>query len=667
MKPNDPTRQSMHTKAGSAAFRQAVVDEPALRAALAEADIVPQLMVQAQLSGDTDLLDRARPHVTGGWSYMQDIPAALAAEIRERLVRTLTARAAGPAPGAAADHDDLSPAMFSCVMGTGVGALVPDDYVSMMLEEVGAEKRDSRSVNWRRPVPESSRNAFHVLIVGAGMSGLCMGIKLREAGIPFTIIEKNDAVGGTWYENDYPGCAVDIPNHFYSFSFEPKSDWTRHFARRGELWKYLEHCADKYGIRPNIRFRTELVSARYDEAGALWHVTVRDAAGREEVLQGRAFVPGVGQLNRPAIPDIPGLADFGGPAFHTARWDHGVDLRGKRVAMIGTGASAMQAGPTIAPVVDRLTVFQRGRHWCLPHPLYHAEVSPGMQWACANIPYFGQWYRFQLFWASGDGLYSMLQVDPGWGSPELSLNAESHAFRERLLAHMRQELGDRPDLLAKAMPGYPPYGKRMLRDNGWYKMLKRPNVTLSDRGVARVEPGGIVDGDGVRHAIDLIVLATGFQATRMLADIEITGRGGVNLRELWGEDNPRAHLGITVPGFPNMFLMQGPNTILSHGGSMFFHTECQVRYAMQCIRELIEGGHAAMDCRLPVYEEFNRRVDEAHSRMVWTHRGVKNWYKNKDGRVTAVSPWRLVDYWRLTAALNPSDYRFLAAQPRATG
>ena len=648
---------SVHARATAGEFRHAVSDEAALRAALERADVVPQLMVQAQLSGDTDLLERARPHISGGWSYMQDVPAGLAAEIRERLVQTLKSRAAGGAP---AGHDDLSPGMFGRVMSTGVGALVPDDYVSMMLEEVGAGKHDVRSVRWRRPGTGAARKAFHVLIVGAGMSGLCMGIKLREAGIPFTIIDKNDAVGGTWYENDYPGCAVDIPNHFYSFSFEPKADWSRHFARRAELWKYLEHCADKYGIRDSIRFRTEALAARYDAARAVWQLTVRDAQGRTEVLEGQAFVPGVGQLNLPSIPDIPGLQGFGGPVFHTARWDHGVDLRGRKVAMIGTGASGMQAGPSIAPLVGRLTVFQRGRHWCLPHPLYHAEVDAGMQWACAHIPYFGQWYRFLLFWASGDGLYPMLQVDPDWKFPELSLNAESHAFRERLLAHMRTELDGRPDLLDKAVPSYPPYGKRMLRDNGWYKMLKRDNVTLADRGIASVEPGAIIDGEGVRHAADVIVLATGFQATRMLANIEITGRGGRNLRELWGEDNPRAHLGITVPGFPNMFLMQGPNTILSHGGSMFFHTECQVRYAMQCIRELIEGGHAAMDCRRQVYEEFNRRVDEAHSRMVWTHKGVKNWYRNAGGRVTAVSPWRLVDYWKLTASLNPTDFVFEA-------
>ena len=650
----DAPRQSLVSQAE---FAQAVADEAALRAALMDADPVPQLLLQAQLSGDTDLLDQARSQITGGWNYMHTLSPAMCETIRERLIATLKQRA----QHTPSHHDDLSPAGFARTLSTGVGAPVGDDYVQMLLEEFNAEKVDARSVAWRRTIPAAVRAKYHVLIIGAGLSGLCMGIKLREAGIPFTIFEKNATVGGTWYENNYPGCAVDIPNHFYSYAFEPNAEWSRHFARRDELWKYLEHCADKYDLRRHIRFQTEVVAARYDDAQAEWQLTLRDTQGKQTHASGRILVPAVGQLNRPAIPNIEGIETFGGPVFHTARWDTSVDLRGQRVAMVGTGASGMQVGPTIAPAVAQLTIFQRGRHWCFPHPNYHRAMQAGTRWALANIPYFASWYRALLFWASGDLMHPLLQVDPTWTQPEVSLNAESHAFREKLLAHIHAELADRPDLIEKTVPTFPPYGKRMLRDNGWFQLLKRDNVALVEGGVARVEPGAVIDRHGQRHAADIIVLATGFQATRLLAELSLVGEDNTNIRSLWGEDNPQAFLGITVPKFPNMFLLQGPNTILSHGGSMFFHTECQVRYVMQCVRELIEGGHAAMQVRAPVYEEFNRRVDAAHAQMVWAHPGVNNWYKNPAGRVTAVSPWRLVDYWKMTAALDPSHYRFAAS------
>jgi 4-hydroxyacetophenone monooxygenase len=652
MKSAAASRRTVEDKTAAAnpeAFSAAVADEKALRAALEEADIVPQLLVQAQVSGDTDLLEEARPYIKGAWSFLAEIPDALAAKIRNRLVDALKARAANNIA-----HQP-SRETLGRIMSVGIGQPIPDDYVDMFLEEMGDREQDPRRVHWRRPVPKAAQEV-KIVIVGAGLSGLCMGIKLREAGIPFTIYEKNAAVGGTWFENSYPGCAVDIPNHFYSFSFERKSDWSRHFAKRDELWSYLEHCADKYDVRRDIHFDTEVSEARFDDKTARWNITVKDTSGASKTVVADIFVPAVGQLNKPSIPNIPGFDTFKGPAFHTARWDHSVDVAGKRVALVGTGASAMQTGPSIAPKVARLLVFQRSRHWTNFHPLYHREVSEGMKWALRHIPYFAEWYRFQLFWASGDVLHEMLQVDPAWPSQDISLNATNHEFRERLLNHIKSELADRPDLIEKVVPPYPPYGKRMLRDNHWFKMLKRDNVELINDGIARVEPDAVIDTAGKRHPVDMIVLATGFQATRMMLPMEIYGRGGKRLREVWEEENPRAFLGVSVPEFPNMFILFGPNTAVSHGGSMFFQAECQVRYVMQCLREMLERDLATMEIRVAPHDEYNRQLDELHGRMVWTHRGVKSWYKNAKGRVTTLMPWRLVDYWKMTHALNPSDY-----------
>lgn len=632
--------------------RAAVSDESMLRAALEDADIVPQLLVQAQLSGETDLLDEASSCIHGAWSFMQEIPEHLSAKIRERLISTLKAQAKrGREPSFHVTRE-----MYGRLMSVGIAEPIPDDYITMMLEEIEHDGGDNRSVHWRRPVAPEKLNSFNVVISGAGLSGICMGIKLREAGIPFTIFEKNEGVGGTWYENTYPGCGVDIPNHFYSFSFERNPQWSRHFAKQEELWRYLDTLADKHELRRHIKFSTEVVEARYDETAKVWRVTVRKADGETETVLANVFIPAVGLLNRPSVPNISGLEAFQGPVFHTAKWDHSVDLSGKRVGLIGTGASSMQVGPAIADEVSHLSIFQRSRHWALAHPLLHADVSKGMKWALANIPYFYEWHRFLLFWASGDALHPMLQVDPNWPMAEQSLNAENHAFRERLLSHLNKELGDRPDLLAKVTPTYPPYGRRMLRDNGWFKMLRRSNVDLIVERIARVEEDGIVDQSGHKHRMDVIILGTGFQASKMLWPMEVIGRRGARIRDVWKDEDPRAYLGTSVPGYPNMFMLAGPNTGLSHGGSFFFIIECQVRYAMQCIREIIERNKASMECRPEVYLEYNRRVDELHSRMVWTHKGVKSWYTNSEGRVTTLSPWRLVDFWKLTYALNPHDY-----------
>lgn len=650
-------QQRFHEEASSQLERlvKAVSDEHELTKALEGADIVPQLLVHAQLSGETDLLKEAAPYVTGGWSFMAAIPDELRVRIRTRLIRALKDCAAGRLP----PPQVPSRAEFGKIMSAGIGEMLADDYAAMFLEEITSESSstDPRNVVWRRPARPELKD-FHVVIIGAGVSGLCMAIKLRQLEIPFTIYEKNDTVGGTWYENSYPGSGVDIPNHFYSFSFEPKHDWTRHFAKRDELWAYLEHCADKYDVRRDVVFGVEMTEATFDEASQRWTIVLKERDGTVQTIDAPVLVTATGVLNRPAIPEIPGMASFSGPIFHSAQWDHDAELEGRRVALVGTGASSMQIGPTIADSVERLLVFQRSPHWAVSHPNYHLEVTEGMKWALENIPFFAKWYRFLLFWASGDVLHRMLRVDPEWPMPQISLNAESHAFRQRLLDYINSELADRPDLIERVTPNFPPYGKRMLRDNNWYKMLKRSNVDLISEHVKEITADAVVDAAGQRHPVDVIVLATGFQATRPLWPMTIRGVGGVDIREVWDDDDPRAYLGITVPKYPNMFMLAGPNTGLSHGGSAFFIAECQVRYVMQCLRELLEKNHATMECRLEPHDEYNRQVDEAHSRMVWAHKNVKSWYKNDKGRVAALSPWRLVDYWKLTWALNPSDYVF---------
>ncbi len=627
-------------------------ENPELRRALEAADPATLLLALVQLTGEAHWLEAAKPFIRGPMSYQEFMPEPLRAQIRDRLCDVL----AKTAPDAAAPPRRTEDALLREMMSVAAGEPVADEYIAMMREDLTDDTLASRSLKWRQPPDPAALGSPEVVIIGAGMSGLYAGIQLREAGIPFVILEKNDAVGGTWYENIYPGCGVDTPNHFYSYAFEPNHDWSHFFAKRDELWNYFERVTDKYDLRRHIRLGTEVLEARYHEGDACWRITAQSADGIRHELSARVLVSAVGVLNRPKLPEIAGLSSFAGPAFHTAQWDRNFDWRGKRVGMIGTGASGHQVGPTIAPDVERLTIFQRSPHWVVPNPNYHEGVSAGKKWALAHIPFYLRWYRFQLFWGFADGLHTALQVDPQWPHPERSLNPVNEKHRRFMERHMRSELCDRPDLLSKVIPDYPPYGKRILIDNHWFRMLKRPNVDLVTDPIEAIEPAGVRTRDGRLWPADALVFATGFKVSKMLHPMAITGKGGRELHEVWGADDAKAYLGLTVPGFPNFFMLTGPNTGLAHGGNQIFMTECGVRHMMLGLRELLEGGHRSIECRPEIYQSYNREVDALHARMVWTHKGMTNWYRNGHGRVFAITPWRLVEYWKMTSTFNREQY-----------
>jgi 4-hydroxyacetophenone monooxygenase len=628
-------------------------DDAFLAATLEHASVTTLLMSIIHLTGDASLLQGPiRPQrpipgeVDGGMSTADKaaIRAMALVALRDYRDRGGTL----PPPPA--------PATIREMMSFMVGEEVPDEYVPMMREEMALDESDARDVAWHG-IPAERRAQFRVIVIGAGMSGLLAAMQLEQAGVPYVVIEKNDGVGGTWLENSYPGCRVDVANHFYCYSFAPNHDWPEFFSQRDELREYFDRCADRYGVRERIRFATEVVAARHDAAAAGWRVRVRTRDGGEETLFANALISAVGQLNRPRLPDIPGRDSFAGAAFHSAEWRHDAPLDGKRVAVIGTGASAFQLAPEVAKQASRLIVFQRSPPWMVPNPRYHARVGTAKKWLLRHVPFYARWYRFLLFWPGSDGLMPSLVIDPQWPHPERSLNAANEAMREFFTLYMAQQIGDQhPDLLAKVVPTYPPFGKRMLQDNGtWLATLTRDNVDLVTEPIAAITPRGVRCADGSEYAVDVIVFATGFHANRFLWPMEIVGRGGVTLRERWGEE-PRAYLGITVPDFPNLFCLYGPGTNLAHGGSIIFHSECQVRYVMGCLAALLRGGFASMDCRADVLDAFYERFNARHATMVWSHPGMRSWYKNARGRVTTTSPWRLVDYWRWTKAPVLTDF-----------
>jgi 4-hydroxyacetophenone monooxygenase len=536
------------------------------------------------------------------------------------------------------------------------GAPIPEGYADFLLDELALAGKSSKDPQFDQPKLKEAARKLKVLVVGAGMSGILTGIRLSQAGVSFQIVDKNPEVGGTWFENTYPGCRVDNSNHMYSYSFEPNHFWPQHFSTQPVLLDYFRRIADKYGLKKHIRFETWVESLTWDEGRGVWRAVLRGKDGARETVEANAVVTAVGQLNRPKLPEIEGMGSFEGPAFHSAEWRHDVELAGKRVAVIGTGASAYQFVPEIAPKVGKLSVFQRTPPWGLPVPHYHEDVPEGKKWILEHVPYYDKWYRFWLFWMVTDGFLPMVKSDPTWNGPHDAVGPENAMLRDMAIESYRQQLAEFPELLAKVTPDYPVGGKRAVLDNGvWLAALKRPNVELVTDKIARITPKGVVTADGTEHEVDVIVYGTGFQASNFLATLKVYGKGGQELHEAWRGD-ARAYLGMTAPDFPNFFMIYGPNTNIVVNGSIVFFSECAVRYIVGCLRLLAETGARAIEPKRAVFDTFNRKVDEANQGWAWGSPYVSSWYKNALGRVSQNWPFGLIDYWRATLAPNADDF-----------
>jgi 4-hydroxyacetophenone monooxygenase len=452
---------------------------------------IPTLMLSlVHMSGDPSLirgeLKPAGLFLNEVQGYMSEEDKAAARKIALEVIADYRDRGC-PEP------EPISPELLQEMMQWLVCEPVPPEYVPMLLEEMELDGKDSRAV---RGTPADD---FPVIVIGCGESGLLAGIRLKAAGIPFTIVEKNAGVGGTWWQNTYPGARVDVGNHFYCYSFEPTEQWTHFFAEQPELQAYFQTVMDKYDIGGHVLWETEVTEASWDDATATWSVRARDRNGATTTLSARAVISAVGQLNRPHPPDIDGKQDFAGPAFHSSEWDHSVDLRGKRVAMIGAGASGFQIAPAIAGDVDRLTVFQRTAQWMFPNPNYHAEVSPGVQWALRHLPFYGRWYRFLLFWPGCDKGLAAARVDADYPDQQKAVSDINEITRIMFTEWISSQVGDDAELLAKVVPDYPATGKRTLRDNGsWLRTLTRDNVELVRTGIDRIESDAVVTADGTR-------------------------------------------------------------------------------------------------------------------------------------------------------------------------
>lgn len=478
------------------------------------------------------------------------------------------------------------------------------------------------------------------LVVGTGFSGLGMGIALQKQGVDFLILEKADEIGGTWRDNTYPGCACDVPSHLYSFSFEPKATWSKLFSPQPEILDYLKGVADKYGLRRHIRFNTRAARAQWDDTEYRWHVFTD--SGQEYVAQ--FLISGAGALHIPRVPDIEGLADFSGPAFHSAEWDHDVDLAGKRVAVIGTGASAIQIVPGIVGEVAQLQLYQRTPPWVVPRP---NKPFPGwLKTAFSRVPGLRLGVRTGIYW--------FLEGALGYGMtrrPEL-LRAVEAIGRWNIRHNVKDK-----KLRRRLTPTYRAGCKRILYSPDYYRAVADPKTTLITDRITRVTPTGIITADGTEHAVDVIVLATGFHVIDSYTFFDIKGPGGEDLVDRWNRDGISAHRGIAVTGMPNLFFLLGPNTALGHT-SVVIMIESQIRYVAQAIAAVDARGAQALAPSAAAQRLYNDELQHDLAGSVWNTGGCRSWYLDEHGVNRTLWSGMTWQYWRSTRSLDTSEYEF---------
>jgi cation diffusion facilitator CzcD-associated flavoprotein CzcO len=488
-----------------------------------------------------------------------------------------------------------------------------------------------------------------VAVVGAGFGGLCAAIRLRESGVAsIVILERGNEVGGTWRDNTYPGCACDVPSHLYSFSFAPNKHWSRPYPQQQEIQDYILRVTDSFNLRPMIRFQCEAQSLHWLADRQCWKVVLKD----HEPLLARSVILATGPLNKPAIPDIPGIEKFAGESFHSGQWSHAANLQGKRIAVVGTGASAIQFVPEIATDAEQVDVFQRTPAWVVPR--WDQPYGALRRWAYRYVPGLQRLSRWRVYWFNE------------WiGMAFMGSQRMQHMLQRLAGLHLNQQV-TKPAMRQALTPDFSPGCKRLLISNTWYPSLQRPNVTLVTQAVSAIAPAGVVGVDGTVYPCDVIIWGTGFKATEFVAPMQVFGEAGgaylvgstpdgvPELGDIWRKQPAATRLGITVAGFPNLFMLVGPSTGLGHN-SIIFMIECQVHYIVQALNHLRLTKHGALRLRPDVQREDYTQIQRKMKSTVWTS-GCKSWYQNPDGQIDTLWPGYTWEYWLKTRRFEVGDY-----------
>jgi cation diffusion facilitator CzcD-associated flavoprotein CzcO len=641
------------------------VSEADLRKYLADVDPALLLASLVHITRDPSLLNRYAPELKlpekaelmpgvkvvetlKGFAQVPTIPAAIRQEMIELAISALD-----KAPAEQADYlsgYELDEGLFLRMAAMVAGEAVDAEFADMFLEQAGFVRN--------MPVlPQSGRptERIELAVIGAGMTGLAAAIQAKDRGFRYRIFDSNVKVGGVWAVNDYPGVAVDTPATYYSLSYELNPSWSNYYPVGSEYLRYLDSLVDKHGMREHIEFESEVLRIQWIDEDQEWELTVVKK-GRDSVkVRATAVMTCLGHLNRPNYPDLQGRETFKGISIHANRWKHNTDLRGKRVGIIGTGATGVQVIGKISQVVDHLTVFMRQPMWIIPNQAGDGKIPESKQWARQNLPYFLHWDRLKSYWTYSDKVgYPIVRADPEWAKTHTSISPANDRLMQYCINYINSCFGGGSELARKLTPDYAPLGKRSVRDpydfapGGFYYALSQPNVALETSKLARVVPDGILTVDGKLIELDVIIYATGLTLD-WLSPIEVVGRDRQKLAEVWRDNSPSSYLGGMVPGFPNLFINSGPHTGAGHAGGHNFMAEVVNHYAMECLQMLVEEEARSLEVTQEAFDEHNCKLDEKMAGAIWAwERRAHTYYTNQKGRPILPTPWRHVDFWRMT-------------------
>ena len=614
---------------------------------LVKASIPVLVMCLAQMTGDSRWLgERYRPERTRGLS--DDPSGGLSVEVQTEVRHAVrdavlewdqAGRPSLPRP---------SVEQMPTLMEHALGEEVPERYAAMTLSQMGFAPREAD------PEERSWAEGKSVVVIGAGVGGLLAARNMTQRGFHVVVLEQLADLGGVWRTNHYPGARVDTPSAIYTYC-DYRRNWSANYGTQPEILDYLNEFVDAFDLRRLISFDSPVRAARFRADHQDWEVTYGESG--QHTLHADIVITAVGTFAKAAVPEIPGRQDFTGRVFHTTEWPEEDVVTDKRVAVVGSGSTAIQIVSTIASQARTLYAVQRSPHWIAPAPNYLDQVDPYVRWLVDTIPFYAEWASFRVSWLYFDKIFPSMIIDESWDHPDRSINERNDRHRGFLTRYAKEQLEGHEELLPHVVPSYPPYGKRMVVDSGWFAAIRRPNVELVPSALSSFTETELVTTSGRRLEVDTVVLATGFEVSEYLSSMTIVGRDGLELHDFWSKDGARAHKGVTVPGFPNLFILYGPN-VNGASGSYTGVVEAQLAHVDALLGELRRSRAALVEPRMESFTRYNTDMDDRLARMIWSHPAVDSYIKNADGRIIANRPWSVIEFWELMTELDCSEFTF---------